>query len=132
MPLPSFAPAAGNSGGRRPQRNTSSGRRFGGPAAAGSSFGASAPEGPAIVDFFCPALRLVIEVDGGIHQDPDQAAHDAARDALLSADGITILRVSNNEVAYQLDHVLHQIIELAATTRNRRTAQPAPPDMPDR
>ncbi|CAK0750008.1 putative DNA methylase [Gammaproteobacteria bacterium] len=50
-----------------------------------------------IVDFYCPELRLVLELDGEIHQ--QQAEYDAARDALFAAEDITVLRVPNADVA---------------------------------
>ena len=50
-----------------------------------------------IVDFYCPELRLVVEVDGEIHQ--QQAEYDAARDAVMAAENITVLRVPNTDVA---------------------------------
>ncbi|MCC6524885.1 MAG: DUF559 domain-containing protein, partial [Polyangiaceae bacterium] len=51
------------------------------------------PLGRFIVDFFCEAARLVVEVDGGRHDDPSVAARDADRDALLRAAGLTVLRL---------------------------------------
>jgi very-short-patch-repair endonuclease len=39
--------------------------------------------GPYIADFYCPAAKLVIEVDGQIHDFEQQAEHDAARDNII-------------------------------------------------
>ena len=49
-----------------------------------------------IVDFYIPAWRLVIEVDGGVHD--TSMDEDAARTEALQAEGVRVLRVSNEEV----------------------------------
>jgi len=60
-----------------------------------------------IADFYCHAVRLVIEVDGEIHQ--QQAEYDAERDRLLSARGLRLLRIKNEEVRQNLERVLMRI-----------------------
>ena len=50
-----------------------------------------------IVDFYCAAARLVIEVDGGQHYQPDGATQDALRDCYLKSLGLEVLRFSNLE-----------------------------------
>jgi very-short-patch-repair endonuclease len=60
-----------------------------------------------IADFYCAAARLAIEVDGSIHN--QQAEYDHERDIILTADGIRVLRVTNDEVQYHLDVVLSRI-----------------------
>lgn len=62
-----------------------------------------------ITDFYCNAARLVIEVDGPIHQQQREA--DAQRDAILIASGYRILRITNHEVTTQLDTVVQRIKE---------------------
>lgn len=51
-----------------------------------------------VLDFYCPAHKLAIEVDGAVHDWPDQAEYDAARTAALEQRGIRVLRVRNEEV----------------------------------
>lgn len=53
------------------------------------------PIGPYIVDFVCFEARLVIEVDGGQHQDCNT---DRIRDAWLESQGFRVLRFWNHEV----------------------------------
>jgi len=65
-----------------------------------------------IVDFYCHAARLVIEVDGKIHQ--QQVEYDADRDRILSARGLRLLRISNEDVRQNLEQVL-AIISTACT-----------------
>ncbi len=60
-----------------------------------------------IADFYCHTARLVIEVDGQIHQ--QQAAYDTERDRALSARGLRLLRIKNEEVRQNLDSVLARI-----------------------
>ncbi|WP_313577218.1 endonuclease domain-containing protein [Brevundimonas sp.] len=64
------------------------------------------PVGPYILDFYCPASRLAVEVDGATHDDPDQIAHDARRTAWLKAQEIEVLRVRATDVRDHLDGVL--------------------------
>jgi very-short-patch-repair endonuclease len=60
-----------------------------------------------IVDFYCHAAGLVVEVDGEIHQ--QQAEYDADRDQILSARGLRILRIRATEVLEDLANVLSRI-----------------------
>jgi very-short-patch-repair endonuclease len=62
-----------------------------------------------IVDFYCHAASLIIEVDGGIHI--TQKEQDAERDAHLTSRGFHILRVTNDEVNNDLQGVLRKILE---------------------
>ena len=49
--------------------------------------------GPYILDFFCPAAHIAVEIDGSGHDHPERAAHDSVRDKWLRAQGINVLRV---------------------------------------
>jgi very-short-patch-repair endonuclease len=60
-----------------------------------------------IVDFYCHAAGLVVEVDGSVHD--EQAEYDAARDGILATRGIRILRFSNDAVMNDLTGVLDVI-----------------------
>lgn len=54
--------------------------------------------GDFVVDFYAPAVRLAIEVDGGGHAEPSQTEHDQRRTAVLRNQGILVLRFWNHEV----------------------------------
>ncbi len=54
--------------------------------------------GSYIVDFYCNELKLIIELDGGIHLDPEQKEKDRHRDDYLRSSGFTVLRFPNNTV----------------------------------
>jgi poly(A) polymerase len=60
-----------------------------------------------IADFYCPAAKLVIEVDGRVHE--EQTDGDSERDAVLSDLGFTVLRFRNEDVLNRIDSVLEQI-----------------------
>ena len=62
-----------------------------------------------IVDFYSPAQRLVVEIDGTIHQYNE--AEDHARNELLEVKGYKVIRFWNNEVEENLDKVLEAIKE---------------------
>ena len=63
-----------------------------------------------IVDFYCHAARLVVEVDGPVHD--QQAEHDADRSRILESLGLRVLRFSNDAVMENLPGVL-QVIRAA-------------------
>ncbi len=67
-----------------------------------------------IVDFVCIGKKLVIEVDGGYHNQPDQIEFDKARTDLLNNLGYKVIRFTNQEVIGGIDGVLNAIsLELA-------------------
>ena len=72
------------------------------------------PIGPYIVDFYAPAARLVIEVDGSQHFEPEHAAQDMARDAYLAALGLTVLRFDNRQVLTETKAVVEAIGDVVA------------------
>lgn len=73
----------------------------------GFKFKRQKPLGPFIVDFVCMEYKVVIEVDGGQHQ--DHAGYDQARDKWLRQQGFEVLRFWNNEVMGNLEGVLEVI-----------------------
>ena len=62
-----------------------------------------------IVDFYCPAGRLVVEVDGGQHYSEGAIEGDRNRDAFLQSLGLKVLRFSDGEVFKDTDAVLEGI-----------------------
>src|SRR6266498_1020875 len=52
-----------------------------------------------IVDFYCAELKLVLELDGGIHGDAERAAYDAARATWLEAHGFRVIRLPNHQLS---------------------------------
>ena len=66
-----------------------------------------------IADFYCHEARLVIEVDGPIHDRRDQRVHDQQRSGVIEDFGIMVLRFSNDQIRYQTKEVLKRIEEVA-------------------
>lgn len=62
--------------------------------------------GQYIVDFLCPDSRLVVEVDGAYHVEPDQAYDDGMRTQWLEKMGYKVIRFTNEEVYNDIDNVL--------------------------
>ena len=67
--------------------------------------------GPYILDFYCPELRLAIEVDGGQHADVYGQQHDAHRDRYLKELNIRVIRFWNNDVLQNIEGVGQKIKE---------------------
>ena len=63
------------------------------------------PLGPYIIDFYCPAAKLAVEIDGSTHWDDWQIAHDERRDAWLARQGIRVLRIGASSVFEDADEV---------------------------
>jgi len=64
-----------------------------------------------IVDFYCPAAKLVVELDGSQHLETGHQAEDQARDAALAGLGLQVLRFDNRQVLLETDVVLAAIDE---------------------
>jgi very-short-patch-repair endonuclease len=75
------------------------------------------PVGPYILDFYCAEARLAIEVDGAVHDYPEQAAHDRRRTAWLSAQGVRVIRLRARDVRDDLDGVLAFILSVIRERR---------------
>ena len=69
-----------------------------------------------IVDFYCPQAKLCIEVDGATHLEPAQAEYDAARTAFLEEIGYKVVRFTNDEVRYNINPVIDEIIRAVETS----------------
>jgi len=80
---------------------------------AGLKFRAQHPVGPFILDFYCPARKLVVELDGGIHA--QQAEYDSAREQQLNDFNYRVIRFRNEEVMKDLPSVLKRILDASNT-----------------
>ncbi len=76
---------------------------------AGVKFRRQAPIGEYVVDFLCFERKLVIEVDGSVHD--TQKQYDQEREEALRSWGYTILRFSNEDVLKNLPSVLRTILQ---------------------
>ena len=73
------------------------------------AFPASGAIGPYVVDFFCPAKRLIIELDGGHHNDDAIAKRDNERQVWLEQEGYRVIRFWNSDVTSDLRAVMEKI-----------------------
>ena len=80
---------------------------------AGLKFLRQHPIGPSIVDFYCHEKRLVVEVDGEIHEDRDVKERDQARLELIEMYGIKFYRCTSSQVEDDLEGVLEGIVRAA-------------------
>lgn len=76
---------------------------------AGLKFRRQQPFGPYILDFYCPDLKLVVELDGGQHDFPEERDYDAARTRFLEDEGLKVRRFWNSQIRENLPWVLELI-----------------------
>ena len=69
-----------------------------------------------VLDFYCPKLRIAIEVDGGYHNNKDVSDYDAARQRLLSSLEIKFIRFTNDEIFNNINKVIAKIKEETQTS----------------
>ena len=98
----------------------------------GWKFRRQQPIGPYVVDFYCPAARLVVEVDGLAHDHDAQWAYDERRQAWLESEGYRVHRINVEDISRDFDQALDGIFgalleqeALGFTPRPRRPAPPA-------
>jgi very-short-patch-repair endonuclease len=70
------------------------------------------PIGTFIADFYCHEIKLVIEVDGEIHELPENKEYDIGRNAEMEDMGIAVIRFTNDEVLNSMSSVLKRIDEI--------------------
>jgi very-short-patch-repair endonuclease len=73
----------------------------------GFRFRRQQPIGDFVVDFFCPEARVIVEVDGGQHND---SGSDERRDVWLGSQGYRVIRFWNNEVIANIEGVLETLL----------------------
>ena len=78
---------------------------------AGLRFRRQAPFRSYILDFVCHRSKVVVELDGGGHAEPDQRRRDARRDGLLAHEGYLVIRVWNGDLQIEPDDVLSNIFD---------------------
>lgn len=87
--------------------------------------------GKFIADFYCPELKLVIEIDGDSHfKNVRTEKYDQHRQSLMQFYGIHTLRFNNNDVCGNLDGVLEKIREIIGLRIEKQNSQDPPPLTP--
>jgi very-short-patch-repair endonuclease len=93
----------------------------------GLKFRKQHPFGHYVADFYCDAVKLVIEVDGVSHDMGDQPQFDERRDASFLNQGLRTLRIAAVDVLKNMDGVIQYILVVADAAGNPpSTFQPVP------
>jgi very-short-patch-repair endonuclease len=71
-----------------------------------------------IVDFYCPSLKLVIEIDGEVHFTPENQDYDQARSQRLEGYGLSVVRFTNEQVLKNFKQVCEQLNKLILPQAN--------------
>ena len=109
---------------------------------AGFKFRRQHPVCGVFVDFYCPAAKLVIELDGFQHGLPEHLQSDTARDELLAKEGIEVLRFWNHQwkhnregILMEIWHAMHRrtgVVQVLRMTQNNRFVPPQPEQLTDK
>jgi very-short-patch-repair endonuclease len=67
-----------------------------------------------IADFYCHSLKLVVEVDGGIHKASVRREYDLGRESELNKWGIKVIRLNNEEIEKDINFVMLEIERICA------------------
>lgn len=94
----------------------------------GHRFRRQHPIGPYVLDFYCAALRLAVEVDSYAHCVGSRPRRDLARDQWLLANGVRTLRVPAREVMASVDDTLSTIREHITHLPPPDASHPPPPE----
>lgn len=79
-----------------------------------------------IVDFYCIAERIILELEGDAHDAPAKRSYDIARAEFLTAAGYRMIRIRNSDITPEyLETVLKEPLELAGTRGCDRVTPPA-------
>ena len=73
-----------------------------------------------IVDFYCHQAKLVVELDGSQHCEPEEIAYDQTRTVYLQSQGLEVLRLSNLDVMRQFQsvcEVIDRIVKVRAAQK---------------
>ena len=77
-----------------------------------------------IADFYCHSIKLVIEVDGGIHKTEAQKEYDIGRTAELNYWDIEVIRFTNEQIENDINQVIKEIERICI---NRQSELPQSP-----
>ena len=77
-----------------------------------------------IADFYCHEVKLITEIDGGIHLRPENKEYDISRDTILKEFQIEILRFTNDEVINGPELVIEKIKRAIETLKQKLVQKP--------
>ena len=79
------------------------------------------PIGPYVADFYCPAAKMVIEIDGAVHN--QRQAADSGRDAYMASLGLTVMRIPAAQVLADPEGVADSVYRLCKSAAGPSTTQ---------
>ena len=88
------------------------------------------PIGHYVLDFYCPAVKLAIEVEGAAHDFGDRPHRDDLRIQWLKSQGIAVLRIPAKDVLADPDAIADAILRLCAKPLHHSAALSGPPPQP--
>ena len=77
-----------------------------------------------IADFYCHPLKLVVEVDGGIHKTKEQREYDLGREGELENWGIKVIRFTNEEIGNNITQVIKEIEQVCIKRKSELPQSP--------
>jgi very-short-patch-repair endonuclease len=95
----------------------------------GLSFRRQHPINQFIADFYCHKIKLVIEIDGGIHNLPENKIYDIERSEILKNYGIKVIRFSNEQVKNNIEDVIQIIKKYVQSLLSEAQKSPVPGDL---
>ena len=83
----------------------------------GLKFYRQRPFHPYIAYFYCPELKLIIEIDGETHWSEEEKAYDAERNRWFLSQGFIVLRFTNLEIYHNMNAVLEKIVHTVPSSK---------------
>jgi very-short-patch-repair endonuclease len=80
--------------------------------------------GPYILDFYCPKIRLGIELDGGVHDKKETKLYDKDREKYLRGLDVSVIRFWNNDVLKNTKAVLDKLLNKIEQLSNKHKSPP--------
>ena len=93
----------------------------------GYKFRRQHPAGDYVLDFFCPKVRLAIEVDGIAHDGREAALRDANRSAFLKSRGIATTRIPASAILADIEPVVMRLVQICEDRMKPKTVPLHPP-----
>ncbi|MCC6297787.1 MAG: DUF559 domain-containing protein [Anaerolineales bacterium] len=79
-----------------------------------------------IIDFYCAEVKLCIEIDGDTHLTKEQQEYDEARTEYLESLGRAVIRFTNNDVRYNINAVIQEILKKCDELKEFKTKETLP------
>jgi len=76
--------------------------------------------GKYIVDFYCPKLKLVVEIDGATHDHPDTQKKDQEKQEYLESEGFTVIRYNDEEILNELNAMWDNLHNICKSIANQK------------